>query len=629
MSLTEESITLDHASAPKPQRYDSILIGVDASDHANRGIKDALDMAEIWQSKVSGAHVYAAKLHDQRFRQMEGGLPEKYQEEQELEKQRDIHDDLITKGLSVITDSYLDQVELGCKKRNIFYDARSLEGKNYVQLVREANSGNYDLLVLGSLGLGAVQSSRIGTVCERVARRSVIDSLVIKNPERQIKKSPIVVAVDGSPLSYGGLLTGYTLAKEWDVPLHVISAYDPYYHYVAFNRIAGVLSEEAGKVFRFKEQEKLHEDIIDAGLAKIYQGHLEVAQSLAEEMGVDITTRLLDGKPYEVIQQYVEETNPGLLILGKTGIHADDELDIGGNAENLLRNVSCAVLLSHRGYTPATETLAESTTSWTVQAEERMKGIPEFVRSMARLGILRYAQEQGHTVITESIVAEATRDLCPVSTSSEESEPQTPMEWTTAAQALLETIEDPGQRESILMKAEKKARQSGTREVDVTHLRSFISVREETQDSEAKCPFNPSSSDQISVTSTDQPDIEWTREAKDRLEKVPAGFMRNMTQTRVEEFARKNSHAAITPEVMSEKYAEWNEGSQTQEQRLNWHADAKSRLERIPPFVRGMVMKEVESRAIKQGVDLVTAQFMTESSGSWEDNMKFHEQPDE
>ncbi len=87
-----------------------------------------------------------------------------------------------------------------------------------------------------------------------------------------------MVAVDGSSRSYGGLMMALSMARAWQVPVHVVSAFDPYYHYVAFNRIATVLSDEAGKVFRFKEQEQLHEDIIDAGLAKIYQGHLDVVR---------------------------------------------------------------------------------------------------------------------------------------------------------------------------------------------------------------------------------------------------------------------------------------------------------------------------------------------------------------
>lgn len=117
-----------------------------------------------------------------------------------------------------------------------------------------------------------------------------------------------------------------------------------------------------------KELEKLHEEIIDAGLAKIYQGHLDVAESIAQDYGIEIETRLLDGKPYEVIEKQVRKINPSLLVLGKVGIHADDELDIGGNAENLLRNVGCAVLLSQREHQPRVDVFAEATTSWTRQA---------------------------------------------------------------------------------------------------------------------------------------------------------------------------------------------------------------------------------------------------------------------
>ena len=121
-------------------------------------------------STVTGVHVYAAALHDRRFRQMEGGLPEKYREEQELERQRDVHDDLITRGLSIITDSYLDQGERRCREAGGPFARRSLEGKNYRELAREANSGGYDLLVLGALGVGAIEGSRVGSVGQRVVR---------------------------------------------------------------------------------------------------------------------------------------------------------------------------------------------------------------------------------------------------------------------------------------------------------------------------------------------------------------------------------------------------------------------------------------------------------------------------
>ena len=468
--------------------YQSILLATDSSDHANRAITEAITIARLYHAKIIGVHVYAAKLHDARFRQMEGGLPQQFRQEQELERQRDVHDDLITRGLSIITDSILDQVEKACKPDSIPFMRRSLEGKNYRELVNETNHNDYDLLVMGAKGVGAIAGSRLGTVCERLVRRTNIDTIVIKEPQRNLAEGPIVVAVDGSTRAYGGLLTALSLASHWHVPVTVVAAFDPYYHYVAFNRIAGVLSEEANKVFKFKQQEKLHEEIIDSGLAKIYQGHLEIATSVAQEHDMMVETVLLDGKPYDAIEKYCHKVNPSLLVIGKLGIHADPELDIGGNAENLLRNVNCAVLLSQRQYQPHLDLVADVTTTWTEEAEKRMERVPSFVRNMARLAILRYAQEHGYTVITERVVEDATAKLMP----------------HYAKQAIGEIV---------------TAFDSG-------ELKSSLKNEEHPTD-----------------------DLHWQAAALARLMRVPKGFMQDCARERIENYAREQSVKEITLEI--------------------------------------------------------------------------------
>ncbi|MCP4009067.1 MAG: universal stress protein, partial [Proteobacteria bacterium] len=163
MNQLQTANTSRDEQAERLPRYRSILLAADSSDHANQATRDAVDIAKLWDARISGAHVYAAKLHDIRFRQMEGGLPEQFRQEDELERQRDVHDDLITRGLSIITDSYLDQLHRICEQENIEFSRRSLEGKNYRELTRETNSGEYDLLVMGAQGLGAVKDSLLGT----------------------------------------------------------------------------------------------------------------------------------------------------------------------------------------------------------------------------------------------------------------------------------------------------------------------------------------------------------------------------------------------------------------------------------------------------------------------------------
>jgi nucleotide-binding universal stress UspA family protein len=541
--------------------YKRILVALDSSDHANSGMDTAVRLAGMSDDgRITGIHVYAAKLHDVRFRQMEGGLPEQFQEEQELERQRDVHDDLITRGLSVITDSYLDQAERGCHKAGINFNRCSLEGKNYHELAREANSDAYDLLVMGALGLGAVEGSRLGTVCQRVARRASIDTLVIKESNRDLAKGPIVAAVDGSARAYGGLVTALALARHWGVPLKVVAAFDPYFHYVAFNRIAGVLSEEAGKVFRFKEQEKLHEEIIDSGLANIYQGHLAVAETIAKENGMTIETDLLVGKPHDAIAKYLNRVNPSLLTLGKLGVHADPGLDIGGNAEHLLHDVSCAVLLSQRKHNPTVDVVADVTTSWTNEADQRMGLVPPFVRSMARMAILRYAQERGHTVITKKIVEEATAQLCPGHAKQamaeivaahdagelrrrSNSHPNQERgfestDWSKQAKSLLLSVEDLSVRNNLRMRAEKKARADGVSIVMEKHIEEFLGSKGSGVRDQSKETNN-------TVTT----EFYWQTAALARLMRVPEGFMRDAGGRHIEDYARQQGVNEITLEV--------------------------------------------------------------------------------
>jgi len=393
--------------------YKTIYIPVDNSDHSNQAVDTGVHLAKLFGSKIVGSHVYAAKMHDKRFKQMEAGLPEEYHDEKELDRQRQIHDSLITRGLQIITDSYLDYVDKKCNEANLPIERRSLEGRNWKVLADDINTNSYDLVIMGALGVGAVKDSVIGSNTERVVRRvRNSDMLIIKNIQ-PINGGKIVVAVDGSPYSFGGLMTGLQLGKALNMPVEAISAFDPYFHYAAFHSISGVLNEEAGKVFRFKEQEKLHEEIIDSGLAKIYQSHLDISREIAQAEQTDVKTTLLDGKAFEKIIQYVRKDVPALLIVGRIGVHSDEDMDIGSNTENLLRSAPCNVLVSNRKYVPPIDTQAEYTIAWTEEALRRMEKIPVFARGVAKTAIHRYAIEKGHTIISNTVVDAAVGHILP------------------------------------------------------------------------------------------------------------------------------------------------------------------------------------------------------------------------
>lgn len=529
MSAPEQKTATEVSGDTAPVSLKRILVALDASEHADRALAEAVRLAGTTSGVITGIHAYAAKLHDRRFKQMEGGLPERYRAEEEIEKQRDVHDSLITQGLNIISDSYHDVGKQTCDDAKITYKRLSPEGKNYARLVDAAASGEFDMIALGSVGLGAVPGNIIGTVCERVVRRSPIDALIVRDTARAIGDGPIVVGLDGSTKSFGALMTALDIGRRLNVEVRAVAAYDPYYHYVAFNKISTVLSEEAGKVFRFKEQEQLHEELIDQGIAKIYQSHLDIAKNIAADEGVDLETELLDGKAYKAIADYLVKVKASLLIIGKTGVHADAGLDIGGNAENLIRLAPCHVWLGQTTFSPPLDVVANETITWTNEAELAMENVPETARAMVRMAILRFAQESGHTCITSALIEEATNRFCPHFAGTPEEETAA-MTWSAEAQDELNRLGDASVAAGVRLRAEKRARRDDASEVSLDHVRPFLDA-------------------------ADAPAPQWSAAALARLAQVPE-MVRGSLRRRTEAAAAEAGQTEVTPALIEEAVKE-------------------------------------------------------------------------
>ncbi|MBI4400012.1 MAG: universal stress protein [Nitrospirae bacterium] len=672
--------------------YKTIYIPVDNSDHSNMAVDLGVKLAKTFGSKIVGSHVYAAKLHDKRFKQMEAGLPEEYHDEKELDRQRQIHDSLITRGLQIITDSYLDYVEKKCAEANLPLERRSLEGRNWKVLAEDINTNGYELVIMGALGVGAVKDSVIGSNTERVVRRvRSSDMLVIKHAQ-PMNGGKIVVAVDGSPYSFGGLMTGLALGKALNKPVEAISAFDPYFHYAAFHSISGVLNEEAGKVFRFKEQEKLHEEIIDSGLAKIYQSHLDISRELAQAENTDIKTTLLDGKAFEKVIQYVRKETPWLLIVGRIGVHSDDDMDIGSNTENLLRSAPCHILISNRKFVPPIDTQAEYTIAWTEEALARMEKIPVFARGVAKTAIHRYAIEKGHTIISNTVVDAAVGHILPKGAMeamkalggnlSAAGIDRNKMQADDAVAKDLMGSTLSGMMTDIVQEKKPPVNASTQAYLDRMSQNYFVCDGcgyVGKGDMPVKCPvcgaegarfkqvdksiFEAAAKAEGTLETDlayDDVPMQWTKDAKEAIRAVPAGFQRRRAKAKIEKTARKLGMTTITLEyaapMIKEAAAEdytpifSNKGSGTAPAAeatvaattgsggngggqpgsispYTWTPEAQQRLERVPAgFMRDCTRALIQKHADKIGTTTITIEVANEgieqAKGTMEEAMK-------
>src|SRR5918996_331000 len=451
--------------------YREILVPVDNSQHSDWAVDRAIEICRHSGGRVTGNHVYAARLHDVRFRQLETGLPARFQTPDEIKRQRKIHDKLIEKGLQLISDSFLDQVEKRCGAAEVPVTRQLLEGINYEELVREANRGegrlpsligfdpniadkydggatvrgdvrlgedgriiaeeedadeklagssgrSYDLVAIGAHGLGRQPFSQLGGVVARAIRGIEKDILIVRD-NRPLQGGRFLVCVDGSAYSYKAMRIALEMAREFDAKLYVASAFDVEYHHVVFHNIKDVLSVQASKVFKFEEQEELHNNIIDKGLLKLCQANIKRAEVMAQEYpDVPLKTQILIGKPFQVIMQWAEEIEPSLLVLARHGAHRIEGTDLGSQSENLVRLATCNVLLT--GTTgirpediPWIEEDGQAGLPWAPDAEVRILRVPPFAQGIARRAVEEFVVERGGDIVTNPRLDEAIAKLLP------------------------------------------------------------------------------------------------------------------------------------------------------------------------------------------------------------------------
>jgi nucleotide-binding universal stress UspA family protein len=566
--------------------YREIFVPVDNSQHSDWAVDRAIEICRRGGGRITGNHVYAARLHDVRFRQLETGLPAQFQTPAEIKKQRKIHDKLIEKGLQLIADSFLDQLGKRCESAGVPLTRQLLEGINYEEIVNEVNRGagrlpgligfdpnraagydggdkvrtdvklgengrlvaededaaarlvgssgrQYDLLTIGAHGLGRQPFSQLGGVVARVLREIEKDVLIVRD-QQPIQGCRLMVCVDGSSYSYKAMKSALELAQEFGGSLFVCSAFDVEYHHVVFHNIKDVLSYQASKVFKFEEQEELHNNIIDKGLLKLCQANLKRAEVMARQYpDVPIKTQILIGKPFQVIMQWVEEIKPSLLVIGRHGAHRVENTQLGSQAENLLRLAPCSVLLTgvvgvRPEDIPWIEEDGQAGLPWAPEAEVRILRVPPFAQGIARRAVEEYVLEQiGNAgpppTVTNKWLDEAIQKLLPTH---------------------MQLIMGIGSAEEIALAEVKATEQMKATKVQGSDADPVPAVPM----IETKCPVTGNVSIRERVV-TDP--IVWTEEGWQRLQLVPL-VARPLARNTVERFARNHDIWRVTTHVMDD-----------------------------------------------------------------------------
>ena len=386
--------------------YERILVALDGTPWSDMAMNAAVSLAKSFNDvTMVGCHVYGAQMHRTRFEQMESGLPDRYQEEKELTRLRGAHEDLITDGMQIISDAYLEPLYALTEKEGIKFKGATPEGRNYVEILKVSKKENIDLVILGAQGHGIVPEAALGSTAERILTHSLHNDVLLIKAPWNLLKCPILVGVDGSQSSYNALLRAATLAARTGSSIKAVAVYDPYLHSGVFTNIAGVLPPEKQEKFNFTAQEKLHDEIIDDGLEYLYLENLKQGIALARELGVEVEYEVLSGKVYPQLHHHAVSISAGLVVVGRWGIHQEPPTLIGSNAHNLARicTTNLLVVPLPEQEIPLPEE-AKPHMEWTEGALKILERIPSFARTIAKAAIEKRASKAGHEIVDENLV---------------------------------------------------------------------------------------------------------------------------------------------------------------------------------------------------------------------------------
>lgn len=138
------------------RKIKKILVALDGSKNSNRGLDMAIYLARQNDTKLTGIHVICK-------------IPKEYRKLEYPEK-----------PLLVEADRIMEYAKKRSAQNGILFEKKVSFGDMGAEIVKFAKSLNYDIIVIGARGQGAVKEIFLGSVSNYVVHKSKIPVLLLK-----------------------------------------------------------------------------------------------------------------------------------------------------------------------------------------------------------------------------------------------------------------------------------------------------------------------------------------------------------------------------------------------------------------------------------------------------------------
>lgn len=138
-------------------KFNKILVPVDSSNNANRGLVKAIDIAKSSGAEITGLYVFHLPLA--------AGI--RYSQKMKDEAQK--------KAVKAIGPAMKKVQQAGLK-----FNYKTSGGHIGSDIVKVAEKGKFDMIVMGARGMGAAKEAFLGSTSNYVMHKSKVPVLVVK-----------------------------------------------------------------------------------------------------------------------------------------------------------------------------------------------------------------------------------------------------------------------------------------------------------------------------------------------------------------------------------------------------------------------------------------------------------------
>ncbi len=139
-------------------KFKKILVGLDGSPNSIRGLNHAISLARQSQGIITGMHV----------------LPE-------FPPSYEVNVKSYRAHLSKLAKKFMESAKISAARHGIEFNEKIASSKNTVDtIVGFATRNKFDIIVIGSRGLGSSKASYVGSVAHGIVNNSKVQVLVVK-----------------------------------------------------------------------------------------------------------------------------------------------------------------------------------------------------------------------------------------------------------------------------------------------------------------------------------------------------------------------------------------------------------------------------------------------------------------